>query len=373
MRHPNTCVPDSVFESSTERKLEYFSKNFLLNHQTLNSCRESIKKILFKKDQYQIINITGPTGVGKTELAKNTLKHAIEASKDNGITSGLPAAYVEIPVLGGVSFDWKGLYIRILDSLEAPPEHLCKEIKYPKISTHGRGYSDKQRTEGQIRKALEKRIIECKLKVLIFDEVQHLFKFSAKNTEKSLDILKSIANLTGCQVVLIGTYESLQGITWSGQLSRRTKNIHFHRYNWSTTSGAKGFAQAYMGLLAHIPHELDPSLYEGSSCEQLYRLSCGCIGILKQTFERALDHNAFSRPLSLSDLANNALSTNELIQIAREISDGEEFFQEESLATLDSLLGMPAISQKKSAKKNAQKKQKPGQRNPHRDKAGIDA
>lgn len=374
MWHPDYQFPEYLKEAQHKEKCNYYSNGFLTEHSLLKKCKDDLGFTLFKADQYQIVNLVGPTGVGKTELAKSVVKTIFEKSEINDFKKILPAIYTEIPVYGGGSFDWKDLYLRMLDSMNAPPENLSRAIRLPQSRMEGRGYSERRRSEGQIRRSLEDRIIDLGVKVLIFDEIQHLFKFTAKNAEKSLDILKSLANITKCQVVLIGTYESLRGITWSGQLSRRTENIHFHRYDWMDENERISFMQAYNALLSYLPLEISKDLISDSAIFDVYHMCCGCFGILKQTIEKALAKHRSSKLFTLEDLKASALSKNERIQIAREIQEGEDFFEEGSDEELDILLG---IKNKPSPSKGSivtpKQKVKVGNRKPKRDSVGFNA
>ena len=375
MWHPKFQFPEFLKNADPDQRTVYFSTQFILNHKKLADCRIKLQKALFKPEQHPILNVVGPTGVGKTELAKNLTVYAFDYASKNNVRKGLPAVYTEIPVLGSNTFDWKGLYARILENMNHPPEFIGRSVKEPEIFGRGRGYSERHLTEAQIRKLLEERIKDSNVELLIFDEVQHLFKFSAKNAEKSLDILKSIANMTKCQIVLIGTYESLNCIAWSGQLARRTENVHFNRYDWSSNCGKNDFLSSYMGLLAHVPYGFDESVFTLESAEQLYMRSCGCIGLLKQIVERAIEGKPKSFVVTLNGLLENSPSNNELLQMAREIREGEEFFVEETSDEIRDLLGMVAKTKtKKSVKVKpsersdiSKMKSKPGTRKPARD------
>jgi len=378
MWHPAPKFPAELLSASVADRLAYFSEKFLIEHSVLAACQANIQRVLFKSKQYQIINVFGPTGVGKSELAKHVEKMAYEmvAKKQSGsIHVGLPALYIEVPLKGNAVFDWKDFYREILKAMNAPSERLCRSVKIPENLANGRGYSEERRTLGELRAALEERIRELNLKVLILDETQHFFMFTQKNIDSTLHILKSIANLTQCQIVLVGTYESLNQLSWNGPLSRRVKKIHFRRYRWNSEAEQKNFAASYMGLLAHVPHEIDDELFEFSTVEYLYKVSCGCIGILKQLLERAFDRNECRGVLKLSDLKAEALSIKDLIQIATEINEGEAFFKKERLSRLESLLGVSVAESKstKPANKTGNRNKRCGQRNPVRDKAGMDA
>ena len=319
------------------------------------------------------MNIVGPTGVGKTELAKDIVKTCFQNAKDNGAGRGFPAVYVEVPIFGGASFNWKGLYFRMLEQLNAPSQNIYRAVEFSRFASKGATFSARYRSEDDARRQLERRIHDAGVKVLILDEVQHLFKFSAKNTEKSLDILKNIANTTGCQVVLIGTYESLGGMNWSGQLMRRTVNIHFGRYQWGGKEERKRFAEIFSGLLAHVPFELDVDLLKANVVELMYQHCCGCVGVLKQNIDRALTQLDEDNVLESEGLLQASIGIKELKRMAQEIREGESFFEDEDDEDLGILLGMQSASAAKASTVDSKAKKsskRPGTRKPVRDKVG---
>lgn len=366
--HPKAQFPNHLKEKTSDERLRYFRKMFFLNHFILEECQKQLRKCLFKPSMYPIVNVIGPTGAGKTALAKDVAKYCFEKVAKDGITRGLPAVYVEIPMLGGNQFDWKGLYLEVLDAMNAPPRDIHRRYNRPEKSGMGGTYATRYRTESEVRNDLEKRIIDSSLKVLILDEIQHLFKYSAKNAETSLDVLKSIANKAKCQMVLIGTYENLSMMNWSAQLKRRTEDVHFRRYLFDGPE-KKQFALAYSGLLAHVPYQIESKLLDVKSVETFYIRCCGCVGVLKQIIEKSIDELPVDDALTFDRLMSSAPSPVVLREMAEEIEYGEDFFDENCLDEVSQLLGLGSDKPKKSTSKSKSKnpKTKPGVRKPERD------
>ena len=96
--HPKAQFPDYLKEAKSAKRQQYFSEMFFLNHFILEECQKQLRKCLFKPSMYPIVNVIGPTGAGKTALAKDVAKYCFEEVAKDGITRGLPAVYVEIPV-----------------------------------------------------------------------------------------------------------------------------------------------------------------------------------------------------------------------------------------------------------------------------------
>lgn len=366
--HPKAKFPEHLKEADSVSKLNYFSETFFLNHQILEQCQKQLRKCLFKPSLYPIVNVVGPTGAGKTALAKDVAKYCFEEVAKRGVTRGLPAVYVEVPMLGGNQFDWKGLYLEVLDAMNAPPREIHRRGNRSQSAEVGGTYTTRHRTEAEVRADLEKRIIDSNLKVLILDEIQHLFKYSAKNAESSLDVLKSIANKAKCQMVLIGTYENLSMMNWSAQLKRRTQDVHFRRYLFDGAD-RKNFALAYSGLLAHVPYPIESKLLDPKSVETFYIYSCGCIGVLKQIIEKSIDELPVDEALTFDLLMLSAPSPIVLREMAEEIEYGEGFFDENCLQEVSELLGLgpKKIIKNDVASKSKKVKAKPGVRKPERD------
>ncbi len=367
--HPKTKFPEYLKDSSSKDRQEYFSETFLLEHEILIECRHRTRQCLFKPSLYPILNVVGPTGAGKTALAKNVVTYCFEEALERGITTGLPAVYVEVPMLGGNSFNWKDLFLRILSAMKSPANELHRKTEVSEEYALGGKYSNSYRSEGEVRKDLEQRMLDSHLKILVLDEIQHLFKYSGQSSDKNLDILKNIANTVNCQMILIGTYENLAMMNWNAQLKRRTEEVHFRRYLWKGKD-KKDFARTYSGLLSHVPYKMDKGLFESNFIQKMYIYCCGCIGVLKQIIEKSIDELPEDDSLTVKRLLSTVPNTNTLLEMAEEIEYGEDFFTDKGLDAIGKLLGV-GTSKKKRAKEPEEKKsaknQRPGTRKPERD------
>ncbi|CAN0604955.1 unnamed protein product, partial [Ectocarpus sp. 12 AP-2014] len=143
-------------------------------------------------------------------------------------------------------------------------------------------------TVSRLRTELEQALKERKTRVLILDELQHLFKHGGGKVEQYYDVLKSISSRTDCAIVGIGTYELSFMMDWSGQMNRVTDYLQFSRYDFGAQSDLQSFFNAYSGLLAHVPMDLDEQLLR-PDIEYVYIRCCGCVGILKDWIYRAMN------------------------------------------------------------------------------------
>ena len=83
----------------------------------------------------------------------------------------------------------------------------------------------------QLQQSFENAIRHRRPAAVIIDEAQHLARMACgRKLSDQLDVIKSIASRTQTVQVLIGTYELLAFRNLSGQLSRRSVDLHFLRY-----------------------------------------------------------------------------------------------------------------------------------------------
>ena len=75
MWHPNYAFPDYLKTAKSSDRVDYFSEGFLLEHYLLADTRRRIMRHLKNKNGKRIINVVGPTGIGKTALSNDILKN----------------------------------------------------------------------------------------------------------------------------------------------------------------------------------------------------------------------------------------------------------------------------------------------------------
>src|SRR5262249_4679357 len=106
----------------------------------------------------------------------------------------------------------------------------------------------------ELRRALEQCLLHRRPAAVIVDEAQHLKKMaSGRRLLDQMDVLKSLAALTRTVHVLLGTYELLGLATLSGQLSRRSREIHFGRYRADEPADRRAFRSVLLTFQHHLP------------------------------------------------------------------------------------------------------------------------
>src|SRR5439155_26954338 len=131
-----------------------------------------------------------------------------------------------------------------------------------------------------LRLAWEQAIAHRRPAAILIDEAQHMAR--AARSEKlleHLDHLKCLAIATKTVHVLVGTYQLLEFRNLSAQLSRRSMDIHFPRYQTTNKEDVRAFKNVLLAFQRHLPVEEMPDLV--SQWESCYAYTAGCVGLLK--------------------------------------------------------------------------------------------
>jgi len=360
-------------------------------HANLKAAYEAARIACSRVGSEKVVMITGPTGVGKTTLARKLYRELRDEC-----SAEIMASPDIIPVLGlsavpatGRAFSWKDFYIRLLFqardqvtniSLLAPsnPDLLGDVIV---DSPADRMIADK------LRRCVEKALKRRKCRWLIVDEGHHILLHKDEFVNQvQFETLKSLAIETGVTIILIGTYKLLDIRDQSGQLVRRSDMIHLPRYDLRVHADQKNFVQALQKFQGYI--ELDQSAALVKDADRYLIKSIGCIGILKEWLTRAyaeylrLDCKTvfdikFALPYSLPNKA--------LITIAKEATEGEQKLLDVDEQALLEILrpkppdpspeppgstGSPDAPPKATSSPKGRGGRRVGERNPKRDPVG---
>lgn len=374
--------PEELLEKSKEERLEFF-KNYTVAHPKMGLVLKDLKKEIYTGD-CNVILVVGPSGVGKSRLFKKTLysvyldmAEQMEADK-----SIIPITGIELPNPDLGKFNWKDFYYRVLTGLNEPLidhkidyQKFLSQVQKERISTR------KAETAPELRRSIEKAFYYRKTKALLIDEAQHFFKIeNGRNVDISKGVgvtrqfnsLKSLANMANTKIVLFGTYALNAVINLDGQLSRRVKEVHFPRYDYTNKQEKKMFKSVLVTFQKLLPVHEEPNFIEHE--EFMYENCVGCAGILKDWLQRCLSYAIENdeKTITIDNLKKNALQTQKLLTLAEEALTGESIFieKEEDRDQLKSLLG----TKKKEEKTVIPTKQKsnnlPGNRSPKRDVVG---
>jgi hypothetical protein len=138
-----------------------------------------------------------------------------------------------------------------------------------------------------------------------------------------MDNLKWTADITGTQIVLVGTYDLLHLIDLSGQLARRSVSIHFARYHAESRDEFRQFASVVYAFQRHLPLPDESDLV--SRCDYLYEYCLGCIGLLKDWLVRTLGQTLDANEKRLTETRLEAcIDVRKLVAVAKEAIAGEQ-------------------------------------------------
>jgi Cdc6-like AAA superfamily ATPase len=308
-------------------RLGYF-KSFTIAHPLLKEADAALKQAIQEPAGWSLIFVYGPTGVGKTTLRRRVEKHLTESMmetlcQDPGF---VPVVSMEASAPDASQFSWKDYYRRALIALDEPliERKLTHQLRNSFRDDCGRALTDPRAPGLELRIALESALIHRRPAAFFIDEAQHLAKMkSGRKLQDQLDSIKSLASLANTVHVLVGTYELLPFRNLSGQLSRRSIDIHFPRYHAERTEDYTAFRNAVFTLQRHLPLAGESDLLP--HLEYCYERSIGCVGLVKDWLTRALAlaMNQGAQAVSLKMLERTAWSLDQSERMAREAVDGE--------------------------------------------------
>ena len=278
------------------------------------------------------------------------------------------------------SWSWKDFYKRLLIELKEPLIKYKKhpDSRYAPIKNEFIIHPTVPGTE--LRYALEQALCYRKTTAVLVDEAQHLAKMaSGRRFQDQMDSIKSLANMTNTVHVLLGTYELLAFRNLSGQLSRRSADIHLRRYRADSDEDRRMFLNILLTFQRYLPLKEAPDLTQ--HWEYFYEGSIGCIGILKDWLLRALvaSLKEGKETLTIKTLRSTAFSTSQCEKIASEVIEGESIIEEKvgTRTRLQNLLGLNVSANNskqaqisESPSQPRAPKLKPGIRKPRRDPIG---
>ena len=196
------------------------------------------------------------------------------------------------------SFDWKVYYQSVLASLAESPASdysIPNRSKLKKSKSYQRNVGSNNSHLSTLREQVIVNIQHRELVVFLTDEAQRFSKLASSSRQQvQMDVLQSIASMTNTLHGLFGTYELLEFRNLSGQLSRRSIDIHFSRYQADCASDLIEFQRVLKSFGEQMTLEKVPQLK--IHWEYFYERSIGCVGILKdwltQAYRKALDESA---------------------------------------------------------------------------------
>jgi hypothetical protein len=336
---PSTGFPRALLEQPVQTRLHYFETK-LVAHQKLKEAHDALLHAIRYPAGASLILVFGPTGVGKTTLRSRIERQLIQDTEADPMTSPghIPVIGMEAASPDSGNFSWKDYYTRALLALDEPmiTEKISYELRGILRDSQGQLVIQRNLTVPDLRRALEKCLHHRRPRAFLVDEAQHFKKMtSGRRLLDQMDNLKSLASMTNTVHVLIGTYELLGLRHLSAQLSRRSIEIHFPRYQADSAQDLTEFQKLLRTLQRHLPLLEEPDL-EGRY-EYFYERCLGCTGMLKTWLNRALAAalEAGERTLTQERCERHAEPLQTLKHMIREIREGEQSLQEDEADALD--------------------------------------
>lgn len=260
-------------------KAEYM-KNLCFSHRNLEKALAEVQLLMTPGAGLSVTALVGSTGVGKTTFAKLMVRRLLEqySVEIQENATCIPAVLNEVAAPGGKEFNWQLFYQHCLRDMLVPnwADPLMESTRSPVESSDDRvrGY----------RLAFEDALRNRSVRHLLLDEVVH-FIDSATDPLQYGNLMKSLANRSSMNLLLIGAYGSEKLVGASGQLARRIAVVHYERY-YDTPEDHAAYGDFVYSLQESIPLRepvnLEPHvglLFEGT---------IGLVGLTAEIVRRAV-------------------------------------------------------------------------------------
>jgi hypothetical protein len=376
-------------ENPTPRQqISFAFEDYMISHTKLDEILSEVLFYLLRSTSVDIVNIIGPTGIGKTALMHQLQHEVIKAKSEEMASNPEMRPFIMNTAMadGYHVFSHKGLYQEALLAL-ADPFHAIPIRPKAKPTPSGLIFagSNGRPTTASLRARLEKQLMAHLTAVWGIDEGQHAILHAERGAPKhQIDVFKSISQRTSTKLCLFGPPELEAHLRSSGQLARRVKTLYFQRYRSDIQEDVNEFGTVAARFFEVMNVKSAPDV--GANIDFLYEYSQGCIGILKTWLQGALDRaldeatSTNNVRVTLAHLEKARLDTVAMVTIQAEIEHMEKTLSLNNSKHLRARLLLTGAeaemaprasrSTPNASKSATHRPLKPGTRSPTRDRVG---
>lgn len=256
---------------------------YTMNHPNLEAAYCEAMAFAKYKTPGEIALLVGPPKVGKSTLIDKTCNVLLA----EGAYQKHEILRINVePSLNG-EFNWKLLYFGMLKVVNNPlAEYMLSKKPDIKVPNYDKAAP-----------VLNMELVDdCRLrgiKLLIFENAHNLVIAGGPSLDEQLLRISSFAEQVGAGAMLATDYPALKRMDSCGRLSSRLRPIHLARYQWTDDTSRDCFLRILSKLESDVTYNgkplsdcLDFSLADRAL--EIYRGTCGIIGLLKSSLTRAL-------------------------------------------------------------------------------------
>ena len=323
-----------------QAKLAAF-KEVKVKHARLEEVDRAVTRAINEHASYTQVTVYGPSGAGKTTVARRITQRCLEQEPDRAIVPVVLVQAHASDIRAYARWDYYGQVLAQLRNHAAVKDrlmHLALAEQRP-----GRYMRDAVEWFN-MREAVIYALERLHVKAVFIDEAQHLMRVEPPfKPLDQLDWLKGITNRTNVLHVLFGNYDLYDFRNLSGQAARRGRDLYFPRYRLNSQGECEKFIGALRYLLERVPLvcDLDDLL---SHWHWFAEWSIGCVGILRDwmvdTVAGIFEEGGTA--FTIQALEQYALQPDQRVRMEMEARAGERKVEEgkaRSLQQLQELLG----------------------------------